>query len=99
MSMNLLEELNQKIEQLEQSVNTLRLNLSKETSELNEIQKQMTDIKSKYDMKKFEVSRIENKIKEKSKIYNEARLACDKIIDNTSKLLQAVNNEVSNNLK
>ena len=47
MSMNLLEELNQKIEQLEQSVNTLRLNLSKETSELNEIQKQMTDIKSK----------------------------------------------------
>lgn len=99
MSMNLLEELNQKIEQLEQNVNTLRLNLSKETSELNEIQKQMTDIKSKYDMKKFEVSRIENKIKEKSKICNEARLACDKIIDNTSKLLQAVNNEVSNNLK
>ena len=30
--MNLLEELNQKIEQLEQSVNTLRLNLTKETS-------------------------------------------------------------------
>ena len=68
MSMNLLEELNQKIEQLEQSVNTLRLNLTKETSELNEIQKQMTDMKSRYDMKKLEVSRIENKIREKSKI-------------------------------
>ena len=35
--------------------------------------------------------------KEKSKICNEARAACDKIIDNTSKLLQAVNNEVTNN--
>ena len=56
-------------------------------------------MKSRYDMKKLEVSRIENKIREKSKICNEARLACDKIIDNTSKLLQAVNNEVSNNLK
>jgi chromosome segregation ATPase len=96
-SINLLEELNQKIEQLEQSVNVLRMNLSKETSEMNELQKQLTDIKSRYDMKKLEVSRIESKIKEKSKICNEARAACDKIIDNTSKLLQAVNNEVTNN--
>ena len=67
-SINLLEELNQKIEQLEQSVNVLRMNLSKETSEMNELQKQLTDIKSRYDMKKLEVSRIESKIKEKSKI-------------------------------
>ena len=96
-SINLLEELNQKIEQLEQSVNVLRMNLSKETSEMNELQKQLTDIKSRYDMKKLEVSRIESKIKEKSKICNKARAACEKIIDNTSKLLQAVNNEVTNN--
>ena len=35
--------------------------------------------------------------KEDQEFMDKARAACDKIIDNTSKLLQAVNNEVTNN--
>ena len=53
----------------------------------------MSELRSKLEMKKSDVNRIQNKINEKSKIANEARMAYNKILDNTSKLLQAVNNE------
>ena len=96
-SVNLLSELNEKILLLEQTINNMRNELSKETSELNEIQITMNELKSKFDNKKFEVNRLEQKINEKSKIANESRMAYSKIIENTSKLLQAVSNEATLN--
>jgi uncharacterized protein involved in exopolysaccharide biosynthesis len=51
-SVNLISELNDKILLLEQTVNNMRNELSKETSELNEIQITMNELKSKYDNKK-----------------------------------------------
>ena len=61
--------------------------------ELNNISIKMSEVRSRLEMKKTDVNRIQNKINEKSKIANEARMAYNKILDNTSKLLQAVNNE------
>ena len=62
---------------------------------MNNIALRMSELRTKSEMKKTDVNRIQNKINEKSKIANEARMAYNKILDNTSKLLQAVNNESS----
>ena len=63
--------------------------------ELNNIALKMSEVRSRLEMKKSDVNRIQNKINEKSKIANEARNAYNKILDNTSKLLQAVNDQNS----
>ena len=63
--------------------------------ELNNIALKMSELRSRVEMKKTDVNRIQNKINEKSKIANEARMAYNKILDNTSKLLQAVNDQNS----
>ena len=93
MSNNLLEDLKYKIAQYEELVKAITQNVSQKNIELNNIALKMSEIKSRLEMKKSEVNRIQNKINEKSKIANEARMAYNKILDNTSKLLQAVNNE------
>ena len=93
MSNNLLEDLKYKIAQYEELVKAITQNVSQKNLELNNIALKMSEIKSRLEMKKSEVNRIQNKINEKSKIANEARMAYNKILDNTSKLLQAVNNE------
>ena len=93
MSNNLLEDLKYKIAQYEELVKALTQNINQKNMELNNIAMKMSDIRSRLEMKKTDVNRIQNKINEKSKIANEARMAYNKILDNTSKLLQAVNNE------
>ena len=95
MSNNLLEELKYKIAQYEEQVKALTQTVNQKNMELNNIATRMSEIRSKLEMKKTDVNRIQNKINEKSKIANEARMAYNKILDNTSKLLQAVNNENS----
>ena len=95
MSNNLLEELKYKISQYEEQVKTLTQNVNQKNIELNNIALRMSELRTKLEMKKTDVNRIQNKINEKSKIANEARMAYNKILDNTSKLLQAVNNESS----
>ena len=93
MSNNLLEELKYKIAQYEELVKALTQNINQKNMELNNIEMKMSEVRSRLEMKKTDVNRIQNKINEKSKIANEARMAYNKILDNTSKLLQAVNNE------
>ena len=95
MSNNLLEELKYKIAQYEEQVRALTQSVNQKNMELNNMALRMSEIRSKLEMKKSDVNRIQNKINEKSKIANEARMAYNKILDNTSKLLQAVNNESS----
>ena len=95
MSNNLLEELKYKISQYEEQVKALTQNVNQKNIELNNIVLRMSELRTKLEMKKTDVNRIQNKINEKSKIANEARMAYNKILDNTSKLLQAVNNESS----
>ena len=95
MSNNLLEELKYKIAQYEEQVKALTQSVNQKNLELNNMSLRMSEIRSKLEMKKADVNRIQNKINEKSKISNEARMAYNKILDNTSKLLQAVNNENS----
>ena len=93
MSNNLLEDLKYKIAQYEELVKALTQNINQKNMELNNIAMKMSEIRSRLEMKKTDVNRIQNKINEKSKIANEAGMAYNKILDNTSKLLQAVNNE------
>ena len=93
MSNNLLEDLKYKIAQYEELVKALTQNINQKNMELNNIAMKMSEIRSRLEMKKTDVNRIQNKINEKSKIAGEARMAYNKILDNTSKLLQAVNNE------
>ena len=93
MSNNLLEDLKYKIAQYEELVKALTQNINQKNMELNNIAMKMSEIRARLEMKKTDVNRIQNKINEKSKIASEARMAYNKILDNTSKLLQAVNNE------
>ena len=95
MSNNLLEELKYKIAQYEEQVKVLTQSVNQKNMELNNIALKMSELRSRVEMKKTDVNRIQNKINEKSKIANEAKMAYNKILDNTSKLLQAVNHESS----
>ena len=84
-----------KIAQYEEQVKALTQSVNQKNMELNNMALRMSEIRSKLEMKKTDVNRIQNKINEKSKIANEARMAYNKILDNTSKLLQAVNDQNS----
>ena len=84
-----------KIAQYEEQVKALTQSVNQKNMELNNIALKMSELRSRVEMKKTDVNRIQNKINEKSKIANEARMAYNKILDNTSKLLQAVNHESS----
>jgi predicted nucleic acid-binding Zn-ribbon protein len=93
---NILRDLGMHIETLDRSVNDLRMQVSKESAEINEIQNQVVQLKSKYDMKKATVVQMNQKLDEKTKILNEARRAYGKIVENTTRLIQAVSSEASN---
>ena len=87
MSNNLLEELKYKIAQYEEQVKALTQSVNQKNMELNNIALKMSELRSRVEMKKTDVNRIQNKINEKSKIANEARMAYNKILDNTSRNL------------
>ena len=96
MTDNILRDLNAKIEMLDRSVSEMRMQVNKESSEMNDIANQMATLKSKYDMKKLSVMQMTKKLEEKTKILSEARNAYNKIVVNTTKLIEAVSNEAIN---
>ena len=55
MTDNILRDLNAKIEMLDRSVSEMRMQVNKESSEMNDIANQMATLKSKYDRKKLSV--------------------------------------------
>lgn len=81
---------------LDRSVSEMRMQVNKENSEMNDIANQMATLKSKYDMKKLSVMQMTKKLEEKTKILTEARNAYNKIVVNTTKLIEAVSNEAIN---
>ena len=97
MNENIISELNQKIMALDQTISELRNQLGKETMELNGINNEYLALKSQYDLKKLELSNEQRKLSEKMQILTEARKSYEKIIFNTTKLIEVLNNELSNN--
>ena len=97
MNENIISELNQKIMALDQTISELRNQLGKETMELNGINNEYLTLKSQYDLKKLELSNEQRKLSEKMQILTEARKSYEKIIFNTTKLIEVLNNELSNN--
>jgi uncharacterized coiled-coil DUF342 family protein len=81
---------------LDRTINELRNQLNVQTQEMNEIGSQYQSLKSKFDMKKMTVLQLTKRLEEKTKILNEARRAYNKIVDNTTKLIDAVANEAMN---
>jgi chromosome segregation ATPase len=93
---NVLNELSERIEMLDRTINELRNQLNVQTQEMNEIGSQYQSLKTKFDMKKMAVLQLTKRLEEKTKILNEARRAYNKIVDNTTKLIDAVANEAMN---
>ena len=97
MNENIISELNQKIMALDQTISELRNQLGKETMELNGINNEYLSLKSQYDLKKLELSNEQRKLNEKMQILTAARKSYDKIVFNTTRLIEVLNNELSNN--
>ena len=97
MNENIIGELNQKIMALDQTISELRNQLGKETMELNGLNNEYLSIKSQYDLKKMEISNDQRKLNEKLQILTEARKSYEKILFNTTKLIDVLNTELSNN--
>jgi DNA repair exonuclease SbcCD ATPase subunit len=95
-SSNIINELKGRIDILENAINELRMQLTKETSEMTELGNQYQALKSMFDMKKLSVNQMTRKLEEKTKILTEARRAYTKIMENTSKLIDAIGNEINN---
>ena len=97
MSENIIAELNQKIMALDQTISELRNQLGKESVELNGLNNEYLSLKSQYDLKKMEISNDQRKLNEKMQILAEARKSYEKILFNTTKLIDVLNTELSNN--
>ena len=97
MSENIIAELNQKIMALDQTISELRNQLGKESVELNGLNNEYLSLKSQYDLKKMEISNDQRKLNEKMQILTEARKSYEKIHFNTTKLIDVLNTELSNN--
>ena len=97
MSENIIAELNQKIMALDQTISELRNQLGKESVELNGLNNEYLALKSQYDLKKMEISNDQRKLNEKMQILSEARKSYEKILFNTTKLIDVLNTELSNN--
>ena len=97
MNENIINELNQKIMALDQTINELRNQLGRESLELNGMNNEYLALKSQYDLKKLELSNDQRKLNEKLQILTEARKSYEKIVFNTTKLIEVLNNELSNN--
>ena len=97
MSENIIAELNQKIMALDQTISELRNQLGKESVELNGLNNEYLSLKSQYDLKKMEISNDQRKLNEKLQILTEARKSYEKILFNTTKLIDVLNTELSSN--
>ena len=97
MNENIIAELNQKIMALDQTIGELRNQLGKESLELNGLNNEYLSLKSQYDLKKLELSNDQRKLNEKLQILAEERKSYEKIVFNTTKLIDVLNNELSNN--
>ena len=97
MNENIISELNQKIIALDQTISELRNQLGRESLELNGLNNEYLTLKSQYDLKKIELSNDQRKLNEKMQILAEARKSYEKIIFNTTKLIDVLNSELSNN--
>ena len=97
MNENIISELNQKIMALDQTISELRNQLGKESMELNAINNEYLSLKSQYDLKRLELSNEQRKLNDKLQILSEARKSYEKIVFNTTKLIDVLNNELSNN--
>ena len=97
MNENIISELNQKIMALDQTISELRNQLGKESVELNGLNNEYLALKSQYDLKKMEISNDQRKLNEKIQILSEARKSYEKILFNTTKLIDVLNTELSNN--
>ena len=97
MNENIISELNQKIMALDQTIGELRNQLGKDSLELNGLNNEYLSLKSQYDLKKLELSNDQRKLNEKLQILAEARKSYEKILFNTTKLIDVLNNELSNN--
>ena len=97
MNENIISELNQKIMALDQTISELRNQLGKESMELNGINNEYLALKSQYDLKKLELSNEQRKLNDKMQILTEARKSYEKILFNTTKLIEVLNNELTNN--
>ena len=96
MNENIISELNQKIMALDQTISELRNQLGKESMELNAINNEYLSLKSQYDLKRLELSNDQRKLNDKLQILSEARKSYEKIVFNTTKLIDVLNNELSN---
>ena len=93
---NLILELQNKIKALNQTIEHLRIQESNEINELNNLNSQFQSIKSQYDLKKMEIANEARKLKEKTDILREAKMAYDKICSNAQKLIVALDTTMSN---
>ena len=73
MTDNILRDLNAKIEMLDRSVSEMRMQVNKESSEMNDIANQMATLKSKYDMKKLSVMQMTKKFRRENKNINRSK--------------------------
>lgn len=76
---NLFSEINQKIQELEQTVNNLRNQILSEKSTLDGLGNQLNTLKAQYDMKKFTVQQLQKKLDEKTKVLNDVRSYYNKV--------------------
>jgi hypothetical protein len=64
---------------LDRTITDIKLKISKEKTDLDDIENQMNVLKAKYDLKRLEIHQLSNKLEDKSKIVNEARRAYTKV--------------------
>ena len=63
--------------------------MGKESSELNGLNNEYLSLKTQYDLKKLEISNEQRKLSEKMQILAEARKSYEKIVFNTTKLIES----------
>lgn len=78
---------------MERSIKEQKSVIDGEKNEMDEIEAQINTLKAKYEMKKLEVYQLQSKMDEKVKMVNEARKAYTKIVENTARLIEAMDME------
>ena len=78
---------------LERNLGELKSVVDEEKSQLDEIGQEIQSLKTKYDLKRQELQVLNSKVDEKTKLLNEAKKAYNKIKENTTRLIEAIDNE------
>lgn len=78
---------------LERNLDELKSVVNDEKSQLDEIGQEIQSLKIKYDTKRQELQILNSKVEEKGKLLNEAKKAYGKLRENTSRLIEAIDNE------